>query len=54
MQFKMRYKGVESDWFDWLYVDFELLKSHATEAGLNCELIQEGESDNYLAQLTHI
>jgi SAM-dependent methyltransferase len=54
MQFKMRYKGVESDWFDWLYVDFELLKSYATEAGLNCELIQEGESDNYLAQLTHI
>lgn len=54
MQFKMSYKGVESDWFDWLYIDFELLKSYAAEAGLNCECIHEGNSNNYLAQLTHI
>lgn len=53
MQFKMRYKGVESDWFDWLYIDFDLLKSYAIKEGLNCELVYKGDSDNYLAQLTH-
>lgn len=54
MQFKMDYKGVESEWFNWLYIEFDLLKQHATEAGLNCELIAEGESNNYLVSLTHL
>ncbi len=53
MQFKMRYKGVESDWFDWLYIDFDLLHKYAEEAGLKCELVHNGDADNYLAQLTH-
>ncbi len=54
MQFKMSYKGIESDWFDWLYIDFELLQSHATAVGLKCELIFEGSSENYLVALTHL
>lgn len=53
MQFKMSYKGIESDWFDWLYLDFDLLQTHAEKAGLKCELIFEGPSDNYLVSLTH-
>lgn len=53
MQFKMVYKGVESNWFDWLYIDFDLLKTHAEKAGLNCELVMEGPSENYLVSLTH-
>jgi len=53
MQFKMSYKGIESDWFDWLYIDFDLLNKYAHEAGLKCELVHKGDADNYLAQLTH-
>lgn len=53
MEFKMKYKNVESDWFDWLYIDFELLSDFAQKAGLNCTLICEGNSNNYLVSLTH-
>lgn len=52
MQFQMSYKGMESDWFNWLYVEFELLKEEAEKVGLNCEMVMEGPSDNYLALLT--
>ncbi len=53
MQFKMKYKEVESDWFNWLYIDLELLKQYAEDEGLNCELIMTGPSNNYLVSLTH-
>ncbi len=53
MQFKMQYKEVESNWFRWLYIDFDLLKEYANKEGLNCELILEGPSNNYLVSLTH-
>lgn len=38
--------------FDWLYVDFPLLKSIAESCGLHCELIAEGEHYDYLARIT--
>ena len=53
MQFQMTYKGMASDWFNWLYVEFEILKEEAEKAGLNCEMIMEGPSDNFLVSLTH-
>jgi len=53
MQFKMSYKEVSTDWFDWLYIDFELLNDYAQKEGLNCELVFNGPSNNYLAVLTH-
>jgi hypothetical protein len=53
MEFRMKYKTATGEWFDWLYIDFELLKENAEKVGLNCELILEGESDNYLVRLTH-
>ena len=43
----------KSEWFDWLYIDFELLKENAEKVGLNCELIMEGNADNYLVRLKH-
>lgn len=54
MQFKMQYKEVESDWFRWLYIDFDLLKEHAEKEGLECTLIMNGPSNNYLVSLTHL
>lgn len=53
MQFKMGYKEVESEWFKWLYIDFDLLKEYAEKEGLNCTLELEGASNNYLVSLTH-
>jgi len=54
MQFKMKHKTAESDWFNWLYVDFETLKTHAEKANLNCNLVFESPTNNYLAELTHL
>ena len=53
LSYKMTYKDIETDWFDWLFIDFDLLSEYAFQAGLNCELIIEGEHYDYLARLTH-
>lgn len=53
MKFKMTYKGVESNWFDWLYIDFDLLQEYAEKEGLVCERILDGPSNNYLVTLKH-
>lgn len=52
--FSLQYKGIESASFDWLYMDFELLKTHAQKAGLKADLVQKGEHYDYLARLTKI
>ena len=44
--------SVKGEPFDWLYVDFPLLKSIAESCGLHCELIAEGEHYDYLARIT--
>jgi SAM-dependent methyltransferase len=54
MQFKMIYKNSETEWFKWLYIDFDLLKEYAEKAGLKCELVKKGTSNNYLVSLTHL
>ena len=48
---KMIYKDVKGDRFDWLYVDFPLLKSIAETCGLHGELVAEGEHYDYLARI---
>ena len=50
----MEYKNKKSDTFDWLFVDFETLKKYAHKTGLKCELIIEGEHNDYMARLTSI
>lgn len=49
-QFQMHYKGESGPFFNWLYVDFDTLKSHAIKAGLNCVKVFE-DGDHYLAKL---
>lgn len=44
---------IKGETFDWLYVDFPLLKSIAESCGLHCELIEEGEHYDYLARIYH-
>ena len=52
IDFQMKYKHVEGDTFDWLYIDFQTLSLYAAEYGFEAELIEEGEHYNYLAKLT--
>lgn len=49
-RFQMSYKDVKTDWFDWLYVDFETLKEVAEKVGLTTTLLYEHE-DQFLVQL---
>ena len=50
VDYQMIYKDVKGDRFDWLYVDFPLLKSIAETCGLHGELAAEGEHYDYLAR----
>ena len=50
----MHYKNASSDWFAWLYVDFDTLSEYAAMVNLKCKKIADGEHSNYLAQLSKI
>lgn len=52
VDFAMQYKNIKGETFDWLYVDFETLASHAEENGFKAELVMQGEHYDYLARLT--
>ncbi len=52
VDFRMQYKHVRGDSFDWLYVDFQTLSFYAAQYGFHAELVQEGEHYDYLACLT--
>lgn len=52
--FTMEYKKEESEPFDWLYVDFNTLRRAANFNGLECEMLKQGENDDYLARLTFL
>lgn len=51
LTFIVSYKNEVSEEFDWLYLHFELLKDLSLKAGLQCELVLEGEHYDYLAKL---
>ena len=52
VEFTMSYKGETSASFDWLYLDFESLKSTCLENDLDCKLMQNGENFDFLVQIT--
>ena len=51
IDFRMQYKQIKGDKFDWLYIDFQTLSHYATENGFTTELIAEGNHYDYLACL---
>ena len=51
IDFRMQYKQVKGDTFDWLYIDFQTLSYYASEYGFLAELVKEGEHYDYLACL---
>jgi len=52
--FEFKYKGQFSSKFKWLFVAFDILQTHAKEAGLQCELVKEGYHFDFLARLTKL
>ncbi len=54
VDFRMQYKQIKGEPFDWLYVDFDTLSYHARENGFKAELIEEGEHYDYLVRLSPI
>ncbi|MFD2696677.1 class I SAM-dependent methyltransferase [Mesonia sediminis] len=53
VQYQIQYKEQKSQWFDWLYIDFEKLKLAASAQGFSCKQLVAGEHYDYLAQITY-
>ena len=51
LNFKMSYKGEESDYFNWLYIDEKLLEKYALANDFSCEIAARGPHYDYLAVL---
>ncbi|MFD0767317.1 class I SAM-dependent methyltransferase [Mucilaginibacter lutimaris] len=51
LSYQYVYKGQKNNWFKWLYIDAEKLKTIATEEGWVVEVLYEDDMDQYLARL---
>ena len=54
IDFRMQYKQIKGEPFDWLYIDFQTLSYYANENGFKAEMVKEGEHYDYLACLKMI
>lgn len=52
VKFLMQYKEYTGQWFDWIYIDLELLEFYANQHGLKTELIKKGNHYDYLVKIT--
>lgn len=52
IDFRMHYKAVKGETFDWLYIDFDTLSLYASQYGFEVEKVQDGTHYDYLAKLT--
>ncbi|MGB7786885.1 MAG: class I SAM-dependent methyltransferase [Salinimicrobium sp.] len=52
LSYSLSYKGERSNYFDWLYLDFDSLSLAASKNGFSCELLKKGEHYDYLARLS--
>ena len=51
VSYQYEYKGEKGDWFNWLYIDPQLLKQIARESGWECHLLFDDGQDQYLAEM---
>lgn len=54
IDFRMQYKNIQGESFDWLYIDYQTLNLYAQQNGFCTELIREGEHYDYLVRITQI
>ena len=52
LDYRMQYRGIKGETFDWLYIDFDTLSMYAEQFGFVCEKCIDGEHYDYLARLT--
>ena len=52
IDYRMQYRGIRGEPFDWLYIDFETLSTYAAQYGFSCEKCIDGEHYDYLAKVT--
>ena len=50
-KFQMKYNSIETDWFDWLYVDYTTLTEKAEKVGLAVKLLFEDDT-HFLVEMT--
>lgn len=51
LEFKMSYKEMESEYFEWLYLDEKLFENICSENNLDFEVIARGKNFDYLARI---
>ncbi|MEO9477368.1 MAG: methyltransferase domain-containing protein [Cyclobacteriaceae bacterium] len=52
VRYRYEYLKENGDWFDWVYVDQETLKTEVSKLDLNMEVLHTDENDQYLARIT--
>ena len=53
IDYRMQYRNIKGETFDWLYIDFETLSMYAEQYGFRCEKCIDGEHYDYLARLEY-
>jgi 2-polyprenyl-3-methyl-5-hydroxy-6-metoxy-1,4-benzoquinol methylase len=51
LSYRYKYKDLEGDWFEWLYIDQERLLEESAKLGWTAQIIYEDENDHFLARL---
>ncbi len=54
IDYQYEYKGKKGEWFSWLYIDEQTMRSIAKECGWNMQVIYEDEDNHYLGRLTRV
>ncbi len=50
--YQYEYKKERGDEFNWIYIDKKTMTKIASQVGFHCQIIYQGNSDQYLARLT--
>lgn len=50
--YQYEYKKERGEKFSWIYIDKKTMAKIASQVGFNCQVIYQGNSDQYLARLT--
>ncbi len=51
-RFRMKYRNITGEPFEWLYIDADTLKERAARSGFIAKVVVEGEHYDYLARIT--
>lgn len=52
VRYRTIYNNTEGDMFNWLYLDYGILREYALKVGMDCEILENDDEGNYLARLT--